>query len=159
MKFPLTYIAFVVVGVLFLTGVIPHEASAAGWGRGTFTGQVKGQFGPRPASKIVLSAKGGKVRIRSLRLQLKCTDDNGLGLPVRYHPLVHSKSVRVKEGAAGGGAILKFRATERFEGRKFAIRIEVFLGLRDSKIDGTVDADISTDLPVCFDSGAFTARR
>jgi len=158
MKFALTYIAFVVAGVLVFTGATPHEASAAGWGHGTFTGKVKGQFGPRKATKIVLSAKGRKVRIKSLKLDLDCTDDK-YGLPRHWRPTIHSTSERVKEGAAGGGAILKFKVTEKYRDQRVPIRVEVFLGLRDTKIDGTLDADVYGSLPICSDSGIFTARK
>ena len=101
MKFSFAYIAFVLVGVFFVTGATPNQASAADWGRGTFKGKVKGAYGPRPASKIVLSAKGRKVRIVSAGLQLRCSDDK-YDLPARWTPTIHSTSVRVSRGAAGG---------------------------------------------------------
>ena len=119
MKFALAYIAFVVAGVLVFTGATPHEASAAGWGHGTFTGKVRGQFGPRKGTKIVLSAKGRKVRIKSLELDLECADDKyGSGLPRHWRPTIHSTSVRVREGAAGGGAILTFKVKEKFKDQR-----------------------------------------
>ena len=158
MKFPAFYIALVLVGVFFFTGSTPREASAADWGRGTFTGKVKGQFGPRKASKIVLSAKGNKVRIKSLKLDLECADDK-YGLPRHWRPTIHSTSERVTEGAAGGGAILKFKVKEKYKDQRVPIRIEAFLGLRETKIDGTIDAEVFGDLLICSDDGIFTARR
>jgi len=143
---------------LFVTALVPSAASAAGWGRGTFSGKLKGAFGPRPASKVVLSAKGRKVRIVSAGLQLRCTDEK-YDLPSRWTPTIHSESVRVHEGAAGGGAILKFKVKERYRDQVVPIRVEVFLGLRDAKIDGTLDADVSGSLPICSDSAKFTARK
>ena len=157
MKFAATYIAVLTI-VILGSSLVPGQASAADWGKGTFEGRVKGAFGPRPASKVVLVAKGSKVRVKNIGLQLRCSDDK-YGLPSRFTLTIHSPTVRVKHGAAGGGAILKFRVKETYRGQKVPIRVEIFLGLRDRKIEGTLDADVSGSLPICSDSGIFTARK
>ncbi len=157
MKFAAYYITVLLIAIVG-SSLVPNQASAADWGRGTFEGKVKGAFGPRPASKVVLVAKASKVRVKSVGLQLRCSDDK-YGLPSRFTPTIHSPAVHVKRGAAGGGAILKFRVKEKYKGQKVPIRVEIFLGLRDRKIEGTLDADVSGDLPICSDSGIFTARK
>ncbi len=157
MKFAASYITVLLIAIIGFS-LVPNQASAAGWGKGTFEGRVKGAFGPRPASKVVLVAKGSKVRVKNIGLQLRCSDDK-YGLPSRFTPTVHSPNVRVERGSAGGGAILKFRVQETYRGKRVPIRVEIFLGLRDRKIEGTLDADVSGSLPICSDSGIFTARK
>jgi hypothetical protein len=145
---------------LVAVSLTPTQASAASWGHGTFKGKIRGEFGPRPASKVVVVAKGSKVRVKKAQLRFRCGDDKyGYNLPDRWSATVHSPSVHVRRGAAGGGAILKFKVFEKYKGQRVPIHIEVFLGLRDKVIMGTIDADISTDLPICFDSGIFNAHK
>jgi hypothetical protein len=141
--------------------LMPVSASAAGWRRGSFTGKVRGQFGPRPKTNVVVSARGSKVRLVKLGLVLDCRDDNQFGLPLHWKTLISSKSVRVREGAAGGGAIIHFRVVKQYKGKKVPIRGEAFLGLRDTYIRGTIDAEVAWgwNPQDCSDSGIFVARR
>jgi hypothetical protein len=149
------------LATLFSGVLLPVSASAAGWGKGTFSGKVRGQFGPRPKTNVVLSARGRKVRIVKLGLVLDCSDGNQFGLPAHWRTLVAGKSVRVREGAAGGGAILRFKVTKRYRGKPVPVRVEAFLGLRSNYIQGTIDAEVSRgwNPQDCSDSGIFTARR
>jgi hypothetical protein len=75
--------------------------------------------------------------------------------------VVHSKFVRVREGAAGGGAIIHFRVVKAYKGKKVPISGDIFMGLRDRYIQGTVDAEIARgwNPQDCSDSGIFTARK
>jgi hypothetical protein len=110
---------------------------------------------------VVVSARGNKVRIVKLGLAFDCADDNQFGLPLHWKTMVYSKAVRVREGAAGGGAIIHFRTVKPYKGKKVPVTGDIFMGLRDSYIQGTVDAEIARgwNPQDCSDSGIFTARR
>lgn len=149
------------LATLFSGVLMPVSASAAGWGRGTFTGKVLGQFRPQPLTSVAIAARGDKVRIVKLGIAFDCSDNNQFGLPLHWKTLVYSKAVRVKEGPAGGGAIIHFRVVKNYRGKKVPVRGDIFLGLRDTYIRGTVDSEVARgwNPQDCSDSGIFIARR
>lgn len=91
------------LATLFSGVLMPVSASAAGWGRGTFTGKVRGQFRPQPLTSVAIAARGDKVRIVKLGIAFDCSDNNQFGLPLHWKTLVYSKAVRVKEGRPEAG--------------------------------------------------------
>ena len=96
-----------------------------------------------------------------LGIAFDCSDNNQFGLPLHWKTLVYSKAVRVKEGPAGGGAIIHFRVVKNYRGKKVPVRGDIFLGLRDTYIRGTVDSEVARgwNPQDCSDSGIFIARR
>jgi hypothetical protein len=135
-------------------------ASAANWGTGTFTGRAKSSLGTdRPHTGVTLVAKSSRVRIKSLKLSFHCSNQDGL--PERLPVRVSSKFVRVKPGAAGGGAMIDLEPRVRHGGKTYRVDGDVFLGLRTTTITGTADAYLmdARGSAVCEDAATFTAHR
>jgi len=150
--------------VAVVLAVSAKNALAASYGLGTFKGTVKALPGTRYAggqrSSVTVVAKPGKVRIAQIGLILLCPDGEQYGLPPVVKATVSSAYVRVKRGPAGGGAIAKPRGTVTVNGKAFPISGEVFLGLRQDKILGNVEAKLTAGIIGCQDTArTFTAFR
>ncbi len=134
-------------------------ALGAGYGTGTFKGQVKADFGDRSKTRVVVKVIPGKARVKKVVLDLNCGSDPSL--PARVKVGASGPYTRVKPGPAGGGAIARLKGQTTIRGTTYKVGGDVHLGLRSDRVFGNVSGYLKRGGSfVCTDdSGIFTAKR
>lgn len=146
---------------LALSLLLVAAAVAAGWGTGTFRGQVKPMFGHgRGKTPVTVKVLAGKARVKHAGLSFNCTGVEGFP-DRRFKTSAESAYANIEPGPAGGGAITQLEGTVTVGGDTYKIDGEAFLGLREDRVLGTLSAYLERGgRVICEDGGGtFTARR
>jgi hypothetical protein len=126
-------------------------ALGAGYGRGTFTGEMRPKFGnDRPKTPIRIKVKGDRARILRAVLVFDCYE----GAPLRR--TIDTSFTRVKDNPSGGVVYIDDKVTPN-KGNK-NVEIHFFLELGAKSIRGDGDATLDVDGSPCTDDVIFRAN-